>query len=272
MKRFAVALAAALLVAAAPARDNGGKIRWTEPRSPRDFDALLAQANQHGRAILMCFTVDGCKACTALGAGAFSDDDVVRASEKLDRIMILAAGKNLDIWKRYGVSGAPTILFLSPDGKKVGEGGRDSAALIKQIGEVAEKHARAPKWAASEEAAVAAAKEGSKPLVIVYRDDKPNSERALVEFGALSLAELYDKAVWVQRKLDLKSDDAKGLGIASLPALWVVDVRVEDPKARVLKKVSLPKAGSALKSELGSLLKGWKKENAPKDEETPGKD
>ena len=174
--------------------------------------------------------------------------------------MVLPEGKTMEVFKKYGVNSAPTVLFLGPDGKKVGEGGRESAALIKQIGDIAEKHSRAPKWAASEEAATAAAKEGTKPLVIVYRDDKPNSDKALREFGALPMAELYDKAVWVQVKLDLKSDDAKALGITSLPTMWVVDVRVEDPKTRVVKKVSLPKAGSALKSELGSLLKNWGKE------------
>ena len=51
--------AAALLVAASPAGDHGGKIKWTEPKNAKEFDALVAQANQAGRAAIMFFTMDG---------------------------------------------------------------------------------------------------------------------------------------------------------------------------------------------------------------------
>ena len=58
MKKFAMA-AAALLIAAAPAADHGGKIKWTEPKNAKEFDALIAQANAQGRAAIMFFTMDG---------------------------------------------------------------------------------------------------------------------------------------------------------------------------------------------------------------------
>ena len=67
-------------------------------------------------------------------------------------------------------------------------------------------------------------------------------------------------AAWV----DPKSDDAKALGLSALPAMWIVNVRVEDPKARVVKKVTLPKSGAALKTELAAVLKSWKKDEATK--------
>lgn len=58
MKRFGLAVAA-LLVAAAPAGDHGGKVKWTEPKSAKEFDALIAQATAAGRAGMIFFTMDG---------------------------------------------------------------------------------------------------------------------------------------------------------------------------------------------------------------------
>ncbi|HEY3225471.1 MAG TPA: hypothetical protein VGK61_00585 [Planctomycetota bacterium] len=193
----------------------------------------------------------------------------MKASEKLTRIMVWA-GKHDAVFKKYSVTGSPTLLFLKPDGAKVAVGGRDSAGLIKQFNEIAEKYNRAPKWAESMETATAKAKEESKPLLVVYRDGGAKSDAAVDGFSAQPLAELYDKFVWVQKTLDPKSDEAKALGITAVPALWVVDPRIEDSKGATLKKIALPKAGAALKTELGGLLKSWKKEEPAKEE--PKKD
>jgi len=170
------------------------------------------------------------------------------------------SGKHDAVFKKYSVTGSPTIKFLKPDGTKVSDGGRDSAGLIKQINETAEKFNRAPKWAESVETATAKAKEETKPVVVFYRDGGAKSDSALEAFGAQPLAELYDKLVWVQKTIDPKSDEAKTLGITAVPALWVVDPRIEDPKGAVLKKIALPKGGAALKTDLAAILKSWKKE------------
>ncbi|HZN62420.1 MAG TPA: hypothetical protein VFC90_08460 [Planctomycetota bacterium] len=58
MMKFAMA-AVALLVAAAPAGDHGGKVKWTEPKNAKEFDALIAQQNAQGRAGMIFFTMDG---------------------------------------------------------------------------------------------------------------------------------------------------------------------------------------------------------------------
>jgi hypothetical protein len=188
----------------------------------------------------------------------------VKTSEKLNRFMVMA-GKHDAVWKKYGVNSAPTVMFLDPSGKKVGDGGRDSAGLIKQINEIAEKYNRSPKWAESEETATGEARQLEKPLVIVYRDDKPKSEAAIQEFNAQPVADFYTKAVWVQKTIDPKSDEAKAMGLTSLPAMWIVDARVDDAKARVLKKTGSIKAAS-IKTELAAILKSWKKAESSKEE------
>jgi hypothetical protein len=107
------------------------------------------------------------------------------------------------------------------------------------------------------------------PLVIVYRDAKPKSDAAVQEFNAEPVAEFYGKAAWVQKTIDPKSDEAKTLGISSLPTMFIVDPRVDDAKARILKKVSTIQSAK-IKSELASVLKSWKKAEAsteaPKEE------
>ena len=207
-----------------------------------------------------------------MSAGALSDDEVVKASEKLNRFMLMA-GKHDAIAKKYGVSGYPTFIFVGPDGKKVGDASRDAGALVKQIGETAEKYNRSPKWAENLETATGTARQEQKPLVIVYRDDKAKSEAAIQEFNAQPVAELYGKAIWVQATIDPKSDEAKAMGLTSLPALWIVDARIEDAKTRVLKKTGSIKSAS-IKTDLAAILKSWKKEGGstetPKEE--PQKD
>jgi hypothetical protein len=58
MMKLAMA-AVALLVAAGPAGDHGGKVKWTEPKSAKEFDALIAQATAQGKAGLVFFSMDG---------------------------------------------------------------------------------------------------------------------------------------------------------------------------------------------------------------------
>ncbi|HEU4338719.1 MAG TPA: hypothetical protein VFS19_01510 [Planctomycetota bacterium] len=176
---------------------------------------------------------------------------------KLTRI-ITYKGKHDMIRKKFDVTSSPTIFFLSSDGKKVDEGRTSAEGLAKEINEVIEKYNRTPKWAADEETAVAAAQEEQKPLVVVYKDDKAKSEQAIPEFNVLPLADLYEKAVWLQRKIDVKSDEAKALGITAVPVMWIIDIRVADPQARVLKKVPLPKPGAGIKADLAGVLKTWK--------------
>ncbi|HEU4338721.1 MAG TPA: hypothetical protein VFS19_01520 [Planctomycetota bacterium] len=187
----------------------------------------------------------------------------MKASEKLNRFMMMA-GKHDAVAKKYGVSGYPTFIFIGPDGKKVGDASRNAEALIKQIDEIAEKYNRAPKWAESEEAALKSAKTDEMPLVIFYRDDKPKSALAEQEFSAQPVAELYGKAVWVQKTLDVKSDEAKALGIKTLPEVWIIDARVDDAKARLLKK-SAPR-GATIKTDLAAILKTWKKTEGSNEE------
>ena len=58
MTKFAMA-AVALLVAAAPAPDHGGKIKWTNLKNAKEYDAFIDQSNKAGKPSLLYFTMDG---------------------------------------------------------------------------------------------------------------------------------------------------------------------------------------------------------------------
>ena len=58
MKKLALAIAA-ILVAATPAPDHGGKIKWTVPKNVKEYDALIEACNAAGKPAFLYFTMDG---------------------------------------------------------------------------------------------------------------------------------------------------------------------------------------------------------------------
>ena len=80
-----------------------------------------------------------------MDAGAFSNDEVVKASEGLVRILV-DGDRDSKLFDKYGVESMPTLLYLDPDGKKVGEMTKRSPADLKaEFEEIAKKHSRDPK-------------------------------------------------------------------------------------------------------------------------------
>ena len=80
-----------------------------------------------------------------MDAGAFSDASVVKASEGLVRILV-DGDRDDKLFTKYGVESMPTLLYLDPDGKKVGEMTKRSPADLKaEFEEIAKKYGRDPK-------------------------------------------------------------------------------------------------------------------------------
>ncbi len=202
-----------------------------------------------------------------MGAGALSDDNVVKAFGRI--IPVLADGGKLQKQaQKFKITGIPAMVFLDPEGNEIGRmKDRSSAGLIAQIDEAIAKHGRAPKFAESREKAIEDAKSADKPVAIYFAEESPKSEMAEKLFGELPLKDMYEPFVWVKEKLSVKSDEAKKIGLSTLPALWVIDPRADDPYAKPLKKIGLPKAGAGLKGELAPILKAWK----PADKKPEGK-
>ncbi|RJP73800.1 MAG: DUF255 domain-containing protein [Candidatus Abyssobacteria bacterium SURF_17] len=99
---------------------SGESISWA-PYS----DAALAQAAAVGQPAVVYFHAEWCGACKELDRLSFSDPRVVRASR--DFIMLQAdmtrtnSPEATSLAYSYGIWGFPTIVFLGPDGREIGD-------------------------------------------------------------------------------------------------------------------------------------------------------
>ena len=91
-------------------------IEWLD--SERD---ALKFAEREGRPVMIEFTANWCPPCRALQRRFFSRDDVVQLSYQLVPLKVDATVETNEVKRlvnRYGVLGWPTVIFLSPDGKR----------------------------------------------------------------------------------------------------------------------------------------------------------
>ncbi len=100
-----------------------------------DFEKASATAKTSGKYMLLDFSgSDWCGWCIRLEKEVFSQDafkdfaeenlvcvlvDFPRAKEQTEELR----QQNLDLARKYGIKGYPTIIILSPDGKPVGKTG-----------------------------------------------------------------------------------------------------------------------------------------------------
>lgn len=179
----------------------------------------------------------------------------MKASEGLIRILV-DAGKDEKLFQKYGISGMPTILFLDPDGKKVGElGDRSTAGVQKQFAAISSKYSRAPQWAAAADAAVTAAKDGSKPAVLVFLDDKPKSAAFLKLFSDPAMADLYDKASFGKIEFKKDSEECKKWKVTEAPVCLIVDPADDSKPLKTWKSGT----AKALHKEIEDAVKKLKK-------------
>jgi thiol:disulfide interchange protein len=76
----------------------------------------LAQRRQ--QPLLLLFETASCMWCKFLHRNVFSNPDVVRLSREFVCVRV-DAGRRLDLARRYGVNGFPTVVFLASSGGQV---------------------------------------------------------------------------------------------------------------------------------------------------------
>jgi len=92
-------------------------IAWQE-----DIETAMADASAADRPLMFDFTAENCKQCRELEHKTFPDETVVRLSRSfvpvvVDMTEISELEKQLA--ERYGVPGAPRIVFCAPDGSEI---------------------------------------------------------------------------------------------------------------------------------------------------------
>jgi thioredoxin:protein disulfide reductase len=132
-------IAAILFVAGAiffltPRADVAG-IAWE-----KYSDAALTGAKIAGRPVVIDFYADWCIPCKQLDARTFSNEAVVRESERFVRLkadLTTADDSTAALAKRYAIVGVPTIVFIDSSGKEIDEarltGFEDADAFLGRI-------------------------------------------------------------------------------------------------------------------------------------------
>ena len=90
-----------------------GEINWRD-----NWDSALEVAQKENRRILLELYMDGCPHCMRLHNETHADAQV--AQEVNNFIPVKLEGRqNMDIVKKFNVTGAPTTLLFEPDGKEL---------------------------------------------------------------------------------------------------------------------------------------------------------
>jgi len=118
----------------------GSKSGWDD-----NYEKTLAKAKTEGRSVLLDFTgSDWCGWCMKLDNEVFTKPAFKRFAKEhlllveLDypqgkRLSKKTQEQNAELKTKYGVSGFPTIVLLSPDGKEVKRWGGYSAKFFDEL-------------------------------------------------------------------------------------------------------------------------------------------
>jgi len=86
------------------------KIVWS-----KTFEAAQAEATKSHKPLMVDFYTEWCGACKMMDAEAYTNADVIRASQKFVMVKV-DAEKRADLAQKFKVDGYPTLLWLDNSG------------------------------------------------------------------------------------------------------------------------------------------------------------
>jgi thiol:disulfide interchange protein len=96
--------------------------RTTTPEWNRDSSNALEQARSEGKPVLVFLYTDWCTYCKQMDGKTFSDPNVIdELGRKFVWLRLNAEtdAQGIEMQRRFGISGFPTILFLDPSGREL---------------------------------------------------------------------------------------------------------------------------------------------------------
>jgi thioredoxin-related protein len=91
-----------------------GEINWRD-----NWDSALEEGKKENRRILLELYLEGCPHCSRLHNETHGDDKVAQEVNSKYIPIRLEGRQNMDIVKKFNVTGAPTTLLFSSDGKEL---------------------------------------------------------------------------------------------------------------------------------------------------------
>jgi len=101
--------------AASESHSNSPKVAKGHLRFVEGFQKGYAQAAKESKPMLVFFTAEWCHFCHQLADEAFTNPQVVSLSENFVCVLVDADAEP-SVCRQFGVTGFPTIQFLSPRG------------------------------------------------------------------------------------------------------------------------------------------------------------
>ena len=98
-----------------------GTARAAEMNWAKSYSAAAAAAKSSNRLIMVDFYTDWCGWCKVLDQKTYSDSKVIALSQQIVPVKVNAEKEGVEQAKKYGVTGYPTILFLTADGAVEGK-------------------------------------------------------------------------------------------------------------------------------------------------------
>jgi thioredoxin-related protein len=167
-RALTIVLIVAALVARADAAPSSGKIQWAT-----GFADALAAASVAHKSVMVEFWAEWCGWCHVIERTTFADANVVRLLGDFVAVRVDTEGSPAQarVAARYRVTGLPTILFLTPQGRVVLQvsGYQPPEQFARTLTEVHAQAAQVQAW----EQAIAA---------------RPDDAAALVKLGLHALA------------------------------------------------------------------------------------
>jgi len=265
MKHVLRASIAALALFSTAWAQDGGKLAW-RGKTPDDPKAAMADAKKDSKQMMLFFTSAGSQHCAKLSAGAFSDDEVVKASQAFACIYIECnMGKfNADLVDRYGITGYPTVIFCDPEGNSLGRLNSNVPADVVTVMKGLEKK---PEPKPEAEAAPVKAlrarpigqalvegRKAKKPVLLLFYDDSPPAlsiHAALTDNVLQNVLYRFEVGVAEYRK---GSEECARFDITRAPTIVVVDPTLQKPEEKPLAKIVGSRSARELLRELEGLV------------------
>ena len=165
-----------------------GPVAPVEVKWASSFAEATKQAKAQNKLILVDFWADYCGWCKKLDAEVYVSPEFARAAAGVIVVKVDTQGAESEVAQRYGVSGLPTILFLTPEGKTLGRIGgylptaqfmpmmQNSVDLFRAIPGVKARFAANPNDLGAAQGAME---------VFAKLDDFPGAEKALASIKTL---------------------------------------------------------------------------------------